>query len=736
VEIDRADRLEGHINRRDLLKGFGMVAAVAAGVVPIQRRRLERSAAPKLRHVDHAATALLARQTDQTSGLANLAHLDFLGAEITPPSQAGHSTYNRDAEPSIGVLWAYGNYVSSGIYEVTGGGTYDAATNTYGQGAYDADDISRAAVVYVRHWLQHGDDHSRKAAYQLLRGLTYLQTSTGPNAGNVVLWMQPDGSLNPTPTPPDSPNPSDSGPSYWFGRTIWALGEGYNAFRAADPAFAAFLSDRFMLCLAVLERDVLDLYGTYLEVNGQRTPAWLLVGGADASSEACLGLAAYAGATEDERVETALYRLASGIGEMASGSPTGWPFGAILPEVTDLSLWHAWADQMAGALVLASTVLGDPSLLQPALTYGAQFAPHMMIQGGPDNEWLPAPVAAAGQVSYGAYCIFDNLLLLSEQMGRAGYEELAAFAASWWFGNNVVGAPMYDPSTGVCFDGVSSTGVNMNSGAESTICALLGMIALDAAPVVAQKAMVHTRQSQISWQLVDAASGQLSGDATLVTPPAGTAESQWAGQYVELGPSGAAALDVTLPAADQYLVLTVFDRRTIASHACGTVQSLAGLRAGTAYEGGGGLQGDGAYPDELVMATGPATARIAAGSASLETTYTGDGTVAELNAFLVQPEGESLVLVDGEAFRALLRSFAPAPKTTALDLTESAEATVSIYDGEGRLVGTSRSSGRTVLVQVEPAGFSVVTGKFDFQPGRRTRTEAAARPAVGRHRRK
>jgi hypothetical protein len=136
------------------------------------------------------------------------------------------------------------------------------------------------------------------------------------------------------------------------------------------------------------------------------------------------------------------------------------------------------------------------------------------------------------------------------------------------------------------------------------------------------------------------------------------------------------------------------------------------------------------------MATGPATARIAAGSASLETTYTGDGTVAELNAFLVQPEGESLVLVDGEAFRALLRSFAPAPKTTALDLTESAEATVSIYDGEGRLVGTSRSSGRTVLVQVEPAGFSVVTGKFDFQPGRRTRTEAAARPAVGRHRRK
>jgi len=715
---NQSDLLAAQINRRDLLKGFMIVASLGAGMVPVQLRRWERSAAPRLRHEDHEVAARLALQVGRSSGLANLAHLDFLGTDIAPPSQAGHTTYNLDTEPSIGVLWVYANYESPGIYEVTGGGTYDATTNTYGQGAFDADDMSRAAVVYVRHWLQHGDDHSRQAAYQLLRGLTYLQTSTGANAGNVVLWMQPDGTLNPTPTPPDSPNPSDSGPSYWFGRTIWALGEGYSAFRATDPEFAAFLSERFMLSLAVLDRDVLDLYGTYLEVNGQRTPAWLLVGGADASSEACLGLAAYAEATGDEQVETALYRLASGIGEMASGSAMVWPFGAILPDVTDLSLWHAWNDQMAGALVLASTALRDPSLLQPALTYGAQFAPHLMIQGGPDNEWLPAPVAGAGQISYGAYCIFNNLLLLSEETGRAGYEELAAFAASWWFGNNVLGAPMYDPSTGVCFDGVSSTGVNMNSGAESTICALLGMIGLDAAPLVAQGAMVSSRQSQITWQLVDAATGQLSGDATLVTPAAVSAESQWTGQYVELGPSGAVTLDVSLPTADQYVVFTVFDRRTIASQACGTVQRLAGLPAGTAYEGGGGTQGAGAYPYELVMATGPATRQIAAGSAILDTAYTGDGTTAELNGFMVQPEGESLVLVGGEGFRALLRSFAPTPKTTVLELPESADGTVSMYDGEGRLVGRSRFAGRTIVVQIEPAGFSVATGRFHVRPGR------------------
>ena len=52
---------------------------------------------------------------------------------------------------------------------------------------------------------------SRQTAYQLLRALTYLQTADGPNAGNVVLWMQPDGTLNPSAEPVELPDPSDSG---------------------------------------------------------------------------------------------------------------------------------------------------------------------------------------------------------------------------------------------------------------------------------------------------------------------------------------------------------------------------------------------------------------------------------------------------------------------------------------------------------------------------------------------
>jgi hypothetical protein len=85
----------------------------------------------------------------------------------------------------------------------------------------------------------------------------YMQTTTGPNAGNFVLWMQPDGALNLTPTPPDSANPADSRASFWMARSNWALGEGYATFRTVDPIFAsAALAARMDLALARLNEEL------------------------------------------------------------------------------------------------------------------------------------------------------------------------------------------------------------------------------------------------------------------------------------------------------------------------------------------------------------------------------------------------------------------------------------------------------------------------------------------------
>ena len=175
----------------------------------------------------------------QDAARPNLAHLDFLGEQVAPPAQAGHTTWRLEQEPAVGMLWTYADRNADGSYRRIGGGPYDAATDTYGQGAFNADDISRAAVVYLRHWRRHHDAHSRRAAYELLRGLAYMQTASGPNAGNVVLWMQPDGTFNPSPEPVELPDPSDSAESYWLARTVWALGEGYREFKSIDPGVRA-----------------------------------------------------------------------------------------------------------------------------------------------------------------------------------------------------------------------------------------------------------------------------------------------------------------------------------------------------------------------------------------------------------------------------------------------------------------------------------------------------------------
>jgi hypothetical protein len=99
------------------------------------------------------------------------------------------------------------------------------------------------------------------------------------------------------------PDPSDSGPSYWLARTVWALGEGQPAF---DGPFAGFLRERLDLAIGALERQVLSRYGEWQIVDGQRVPAWLIVDGADATAEAMLGLAAH----DSARARRALRRFA------------------------------------------------------------------------------------------------------------------------------------------------------------------------------------------------------------------------------------------------------------------------------------------------------------------------------------------------------------------------------------------------------------------------------------------
>ena len=641
--------------------------------------------------------------------LTNLAHLDWLRARVVPPTQAGHTTYGMVTDSGFDVLWTYAEPTSTGAYRRLGGGVYDPATNTYGQGAYNADDMSRAAVVYLRHWKATGSATSRQAALGLLRGLTYLQTASGQDAGNVVLWMQPDGALHPSANPPETPDPSDSGASYWLARTIWALGEGYAAFRGPDPAFARFLRERLDLAVGALDREVLDKYGEYLSIHGRKAPAWLIVDGADASAEAALGLSAYVSAGGPASARAALTELSEGIAMLAAGGPRDWPFGAVLPWARSLSDWHAWASQMPAALARAAVALDRPGLAAVAATDSGSFDPWLLTSGGPDNGRLPTQVDGS-QIAYGVDSRLESLVATAAATHAEGLRRLAGITAAWFFGANAAGVPAYDPATGRTVDGIAADGtVNRNAGAESTIHGLLAMLLLDANPDIAgwaRTATIVARAGTATFQAEDAA---LGGGAVAVAPPSlWTGESQYGGTgYVALDNGGTATFSV--PPGPQRLVMPVIELEH-GSTAVTTFRSPDRI-LGSIRSGGIGPQGDAPAAGALLPITLPVPLAAGATTVTATTVVTGGGA-AVLDAVLLEPVVSSYVLGGGNHGTTLLRSAAQTVQWATVTTPGAGAARIEVYDGAGRMVtaGPVATSGDrlTRVIEIIPGGFTVV----------------------------
>ncbi len=639
--------------------------------------------------------------------LTNLEHLDFLQDDVTPPDQAGHTTYGLADDESIGVLWTYADRNADGSYRRVGGGPYDPETDTWSQGAFNADDVSRAAVVYLRHWQQTGVDESRERAYHLLRGLTYMQTVAGDgvdpdHVGNVVLWMQPDGTLNPSPTPVELPNPSDSGESYWLARTIWALGEGYAAFKAADHDFAAFLKERLDLAIDALQRQTLTRYPDMLDIDGRETPAWLVVNGADASAEAVLGLASYVAAGGPETARTALRQLAEGIAALGEGDARHWPFGAVQPWALSRGNWHAWASQMPAALARAGDVLDDASFTEVAARDSGTFDPWMLTSGGPDNGRLPTRTDTT-QIAYGVDSRLQSLLATADVTGRTGPLRLAAIVGAWYFGANAWGQPAYDSDSGATVDGINgSGGPNLNGGAESTIHGLLSMLALDAHPAVAQAAQqvarIEDRLGTRTLQVEDAA---LTGGAQPVVPPSmWTGESLFGGTgYAALGDGGSAT--VAIGRGGPRLVLPVVDLQPGSSAV--TSFRVDDTVLGSVASGDIGETGDSPAPGALL----PVTLSVGDGAVHATTSASG-GDVARLDALMVEPLVSRLVLSGGDHGTVLLRSAATSTSQAGVAVPGGGPVTIEQYDGSGRLVAESTTgASRKVTVTVLAGGFSI-----------------------------
>lgn len=81
------------------------------------------------------------------------------------------------------------------------------------------------------------------------------------------------------------------------------------------------------------------------------------------------------------------------------------------------------------------------------------------------------------------------------------YKTMMQTAFNWFLGENHLNQIMYNPLTGGCYDGLEETNVNLNQGAESTICYLMGRIIMEQQKAVSSGKLIQLRKPKMSTSL-------------------------------------------------------------------------------------------------------------------------------------------------------------------------------------------------------------------------------------------
>jgi hypothetical protein len=195
----------------------------------------------------------------------------------------------------------------------------------------------------------------------------------------------------------------------------------------------------------------------------------------------------------------------------------------------------------------------------------------------------------------------------------------------------------------------------------------------------------------------------------VIPPSAWTGESLWSGgQYVELLPGGRVAVAAALPERGRYRLLPVFDRQEAPLRTIGTRHRFDNVPLGIVWHGGAGAPGVSPTSGYLDIGNVGSDRVLAAELVTIESAYVGDGGAVRLDALLLQPEIERLLLAGEGGRQGLLRSWATVRRLATID-AETDTMTAYAYDADGRLVDTVSGSG-ILSVPVEPFGFTYLSG--------------------------
>ena len=339
------------------------------------------------------------------------------------------------------------------------------------EGMACVDDAARAAILYLELFQSSKNEEYLKKNRRLTEFLIYMQAENGYFYNFV--WN--DNSIN------KLHKNSLAEPNWWSWRALWALTESYGYYKTADTVFASKIWGRVERLTTNIKNEIPTEMKTE-KINDLDIPTWLPNKyAADQSSVLILGLVNYYNQTKDESIRNYISILCKGIVQMQIKDETNKYYGAFL---SWQNYWHAWGNCQAYALLKANYILNDENILYSALTELDNFLPAIVSE-----EYLNSfsivihqdkiqteNITQFSQIAYNIRPMIYSLCEAYNITKNQKYLTLALKINKWFLADNPANEIMYNENTGVVFDGINTKQeVNMNSGAESTIEALLSM---------------------------------------------------------------------------------------------------------------------------------------------------------------------------------------------------------------------------------------------------------------------
>jgi hypothetical protein len=392
------------------------------------------------------------------SSLVNTSHLDYLYTPVI------FSTGTRAAGVYI--------YSEAPDYHLV-----DAA----GEGFTCTDDVARAALVYLRSPTFSSDTAIQSKTFNLLRFILEMQSANG----YFYNFLFTNGLINKTgATSIDNAN-------WWSWRALQALTEAEPVIKNKDAQLYTKMVTAVDNLVTKIKTDLVNIAVTTKLVSGITVPEWLPAGsGTDQSAVLIIGLISYCSTNNDDVIKTYIKKLADGIVLMQEGDATHYPYACFLSWE---NTWHAYGNLQAYALMQTGIFLQDLQYTTKAMAEVDNFYP-WLLQNGFKSSFTISKNGDAfqtltennyDQIAYGIETMVFATAEAYKETGQDKYADMAGHIAAWFLGANDAGTNMYSPATGRCYDAISSaTNVNHNSGAESTIEALLTLQRVEIYPAV------------------------------------------------------------------------------------------------------------------------------------------------------------------------------------------------------------------------------------------------------------